>query len=47
MLRAGVDSRVVGAVLGHRTAQMMAQYQHVAPDFVVEAADKAAARLGI
>jgi integrase len=47
MLRSGVDSRVVGAVLGHRTASMMAQYQHVAPDFIVEAADRSAARLGV
>jgi integrase len=47
MLRAGVDSRVVAAVLGHRTLAMMQRYQHVAPDFVVEAALKAAQKIGL
>ena len=47
MLRAGVDSRVVAAVLGHRTLAMMQRYQHVAPDFVVEAALKAAIKSGL
>lgn len=42
LLRAGVDSRVVAAVLGHKTMAMMRRYAHVTPALVVEAADKAA-----
>lgn len=41
MLRAGVDSRVVATVLGHRSMNMMRRYAHVAPELVVEAARKA------
>jgi integrase len=41
MLRAGVDSRVVATVLGHRSMNMMRRYAHVAPELVVEAAKKA------
>jgi integrase len=38
MLRAGVDSRVVATVLGHRSMNMLRRYAHVAPSSVVEAA---------
>lgn len=41
MLRAGVDSRIVATVLGHRSMNMMKRYAHVAPELVVEAARKA------
>jgi integrase len=41
MLRAGVDSRIVATVLGHRSLNMMRRYAHVAPELVVEAARKA------
>ncbi len=41
MLRAGVDSRIVATVLGHRSMSMMRRYAHVAPDLVVAAAKKA------
>ncbi len=41
MLRAGVDSRIVATVLGHRSLNMMRRYAHVAPELVVEAAKKA------
>jgi integrase len=41
MLRAGVDSRIVATVLGHRSMNMMRRYAHVAPELVVEAAKKA------
>lgn len=42
LLRAGVDSRVVAAVLGHKTLAMMKRYAHVEPTLVVDAADRAA-----
>lgn len=42
LLRAGVDSRVVAAVLGHKTMAMMKRYAHVTPALVVDAADRAA-----
>lgn len=41
MLRAGVDSRIVATVLGHRSLNMMRRYAHVAPELVVGAAKKA------
>ena len=41
MLRAGVDSRVVATVLGHRSLHMMRRYAHVSPTLVVAAAKKA------
>ncbi len=41
MLRAGVDSRIVATVLGHRSLNMMRRYAHVAPELVVAAAKKA------
>ena len=41
MLRAGVDSRIVVTVLGHRSLNMMRRYAHVAPELVVNAAMKA------
>jgi integrase len=41
MLRAGVDSRIVATVLGHRSMNMMRRYAHVTPPLVVEAAKKA------
>jgi integrase len=41
MLRAGVDSRIVATVLGHKSMNMMRRYAHVAPELVVEAARKA------
>jgi integrase len=41
MLRAGVDSRIVATVLGHRSMNMMRRYAHVAPELVVDAARKA------
>ncbi len=41
MLRAGVDSRIVATVLGHKSMNMMRRYAHVAPELVVEAAKKA------
>jgi integrase len=41
MLRAGVDSRIVATVLGHRSMNMMRRYAHVAPELVVGAAKKA------
>ncbi len=41
MLRAGVDSRIVATVLGHRSLNMMRRYAHVAPELVVDAAKKA------
>jgi len=41
MLRAGVDSRVVATVLGHRSLNMMRRYAHVAPELVVDAVRKA------
>ena len=40
MLRAGVDSRIVATVLGHRSMNMMRRYAHVAPELVVDAARK-------
>lgn len=40
MLRAGVDSRIVATVLGHRSMNMMRRYAHVAPELVVTAARK-------
>ena len=40
MLRAGVDSRIVATVLGHRSMNMMRRYAHVAPELVVEAAKR-------
>lgn len=40
MLRAGVDSRIVATVLGHRSLNMMRRYAHVAPELVVAAAKK-------
>lgn len=40
MLRAGVDSRIVATVLGHKSMNMMKRYAHVAPELVVEAARK-------
>ncbi len=43
LLRAGIDSRVVASVLGHKTMAMMKRYAHVEPTLVVDAADKAAA----
>lgn len=42
LLRAGVDSRVVAAVLGHKSLSMMKRYAHVTPALAVEAADRAA-----
>lgn len=42
LLRAGVDSRVVAAMLGHRSLNMVRRYAHVAPALVVEAAERAA-----
>lgn len=42
LLRAGVDSRVVAAVLGHKTLAMVKRYAHVTPALVVEAAERAA-----
>lgn len=42
LLRAGVDSRVVAAVLGHKTLAMVKRYAHVTPSLVVEAAERAA-----
>jgi integrase len=41
MLCAGVDSRIVATVLGHRSLNMMRRYAHVAPELVVEAAKRA------
>jgi integrase len=41
MLRAGVDSRIVATVLGHRSMNMMRRYAHVAPELVVDAAKRA------
>jgi integrase len=41
MLRAGVDSRIVATVLGHRSLNMMRRYADVAPELVVAAARKA------
>jgi integrase len=41
MLRAGVDSRIVATVLGHRSLNMMRRYAHVAPELVVDAAKRA------
>ncbi len=41
MLRAGVDSRIVVTVLGHRSLNMMRRYAHVPPQLVVNAAMKA------
>ena len=41
MLRAGIDSRIVATVLGHRSMNMMRRYAHVAPELVVAAAKKA------
>lgn len=43
MLRAGVDSRIVATVLGHRSLNMMRRYAHVSPELVVGAAKKAQA----
>jgi integrase len=40
MLRAGVDSRIVATVLGHRSLNMMRRYAHVAPELVVDAAKR-------
>ena len=40
MLRAGVDSRIVATVLGHRSLNMMRRYAHVAPELVVNAAKR-------
>jgi site-specific recombinase XerD len=40
MLRAGVDSRIVATVLGHRSMNKMRRYAHVAPELVVDAARK-------
>jgi integrase len=41
MLRAGVDSRIVATVFGHRSLNMMRRYAHVAPELVVDAAKRA------
>lgn len=42
LLRAGIDSRVVASVLGHKTMAMMKRYAHVEPALVVDAVDRAA-----
>jgi integrase len=47
LLRAGVDSRIVAATLGHRTLAMMQRYQHVAAQTIVDAAQKAASKTGL
>lgn len=42
LLRSGADSRIVAAVLGHKSMAMMRRYAHVAPEGVVAAAKRAA-----
>ena len=37
---AGVDLRTVGELLGHRTAQMVMRYTHLAPSHTASAVDR-------
>lgn len=41
LLKAGVDSRVVASVLGHKTLAMVKRYAHTTPELLVEAVDRA------
>ena len=45
-LGAGVSLDVVGRLLGHRKAQTTLRYAHLAPDVALDAAARAAARMG-
>ena len=40
LVMAGVDMRTVGELLGHRTAQMVMRYTHLAPSHTASAVDR-------